>query len=205
VISQAPFWNQKYERSTFVYGKHPNAFLTEVAPGAISPAGHVLSLGEGEGRNAVWMARQGWQVTAVDYSSRALEKLQQYATESDLNIETHCRDVVDFDFGRDLWDAIVILHIHLLPAERRSVHRRAAQALRPRGVIVLEALRPEQLDQPTGGPESSLCLYTPDDLWEDFRALDIELIRAEDRYIEAGEHRGMTSVVSLLARRPGLS
>ncbi|MFP4596711.1 MAG: class I SAM-dependent methyltransferase [Persicimonas sp.] len=200
--TDARYWRDKYDRPDFVYGRHPNQFLAEHASEVIPHRGHVLSLGEGEGRNAVWLARHGWRVSAVDHAADALAKLRRHAAGAGVHVETFCEDVVDFDCGTARWDAIVILHMHLSPRPRRRTHRRAAAALRPGGFILLEALRPEQLAQPSSGPESSELLYTQTELCADFAALQIKLLREDDRYIDAGEHRGMTSVISLIGRKP---
>lgn len=196
------YWERKYSGDDFVYGRAPNLFLVEHAFDFIRPGGRALSLGEGEGRNAVWMAKQGWEVTAVDYSRAAIGKLERYAREAGVEIEAHCLDVLDFECGRQIWDALVLLHLHLPPKSRRELHRRAYEALRPGGVLILEALRPEQLQRSSSGPDREELLYSVDDLREDFEGMEILLMEEEDRLIEAGEHRGITSVVSLIASRP---
>ena len=195
------YWNQKYQRGEFVYGRRPNQFLVDHAPDVFTPAGQVLSLGEGEGRNAVWMACRGWQVTAVDYSRPALDKLKGHADREGVEIESHCLDVLDFDLGLACWDVVVLLHLHLLRPQRRALHRRIAGALRPGGVLLLEALRVDQLERASGGPESPDLLYTAQELRRDFADLDIRLLAERDRYIAAGEHRGVTSVVGFIGRR----
>ncbi len=199
--TQVGFWNQKYDRSSFIYGRRPNQFLLEVASEAIPAGARVLSLGEGEGRNAVWLARQGYRVTAVDFSKPALEKLERFSAELGVSVDVICSDVVDFDFSDTRWDAVVILHLHLAPEPRRMVHGRVVEALCPGGVVLLEALRPEQMEQPTSGPNSREYLYSVEELRDDFADLEHQTLRSEDRFIKAGEHRGPTSVVSLLARK----
>ena len=197
------YWERKYGAEGFVYGRAPNRFLLEHAGDVLRQGGRVLSLGEGEGRNAVWMASQGWEVTAVDYSRAAIEKLESFAGEVGVEIDALCKDVLEFDCGREAWDALVLLHLHLPPKRRRELHRRAHQALRPGAVLILEALRPEQLQRPSGGPETEELFYTVEDLLKDFEGMEILILEEEDRLIEAGEHRGITSVVSLVARKGG--
>ena len=199
--THAGFWNRKYDRSSFIYGRQPNRFLLEVADKATPDGARVLSLGEGEGRNAVWMARQGYRVTAVDFSMPALEKLERFSAELSVSVDVICSDVLDFDFSDRCWDAVVILHLHLPPESRRILHRRVVDALCCGGVVVLEALRPKQIEQPTSGPDSRQCLYSVGELRDDFADLELQILRSEDRVIEAGEHRGLTSIVSLLARK----
>ncbi len=195
------FWDRKYRTPSFVYGRQPNRFLVDVAPALLGSGARVLSLGEGEGRNAVWMARQGWSVTAVDYSREALAKLDEFARRCGVEIEIHRADAVQFDAGAERWDSVVLLHIHLAPERRRRLHEKVVRALRPGGVLLLEMLRCEQQAQPTGGPERRELLYTADELQRDFGTLHICRLVEEDWSIDAGEHQGMTSVVNLVATK----
>lgn len=198
-----PDWEAKFDRPDFVYGHRPNVFLCRFASGVLPREARVLSLAEGEGRNAVWLARRGHEVCAVDRSEAALAKLGRYAAVAGVEVDRKRHDVVEFRPGEAMWSGIVILHLHLPPSERRVVHRRAARALEPGGVLLLEALRPEQLHQPTDGPSDPSLLYTHEELRRDFASLEIKRLSEEDRVIHAGQHEGMTSVVNLIARRPG--
>lgn len=197
----AEFWNHKYAGPDYVYGTQPNHFLKTRAPRLFSRGMKILSLGEGEGRNAVWLARRGCQMTAVDCSARALEKLRRFAARMDVDIATRCTDVVDFDLGSERWDAVIILHLHLAPRTRRTIHRRVVRALRPGGFVLLEALRPKQRTREKSPAELPEHLYSPKALRRDFRTLHLQHLSVEDRYVEAGEHRGMTSVVNLVGQK----
>ncbi|QDG52397.1 class I SAM-dependent methyltransferase [Persicimonas caeni] len=196
-------WNAKYDCRGLLYGHQPNSFLAEHAASLIPRQATILSLGEGEGRNAVWLGRHGWKVCAVDVSAHALAKLHRLAAEAGVDIETRRADVSAFDAGCATYGAVIILHMHLPPEARRQAHRRAINALAPGGVLLLEALRPEQLEQPSSGPTAVECLYTADELAEDFAPLQIKYLGTEDRDIRAGQHQGITSVVSLIGRKPG--
>jgi SAM-dependent methyltransferase len=140
---------------------------------------------------------------AVDIASHALAKLAHLAAEAGVEVDTRQADASNFDMGPSRFDAAILLHMHLPADARRQAHRRAVHALAPGGVLLLEALRPEQLDQPSSGPSAAEYLYTIDQLVEDFAALQIKCVRNEDRWIRAGQHQGMTSVVKLIARKPG--
>lgn len=202
MTTSPPDWDRKFSRDELTYGHRPNAFLRAHAHQVLAHHGSVLSLGEGEGRNGVWLARHGWQVRAVDRSAQALTKLRRWAATAGVHIDTVCDDVARFLPEPAAWDAVVLLHMHLPPTVRRRVHRRAAEALRPGGVLLLEALRPAQLDRATSGPDDPAMLYRAADLRADFEPLQIKLLECEDRHIDAGEHQGLTSVVHLIARRP---
>jgi 2-polyprenyl-3-methyl-5-hydroxy-6-metoxy-1,4-benzoquinol methylase len=201
-------WNAKYDCSGLLYGHQPNVFLAEHAASLFRRSARILSLGEGEGRNAVWLARRGWKIHAVDVSSYALAKLRGLAAEAGVDVETWRGDASSFELsnftaGQTRFDAVILMHMHLPHQARREAHRRAVHALEPGGVLLLEALRPEQLDQPSSGPSTKEYLYTSEQLIEDFAALQIKCMCSEDRLIRAGQHQGMTSVVKLIARKPG--
>jgi SAM-dependent methyltransferase len=166
-------------------------------------AGPVLCLGEGEGRNAVFLAAQGLEVTAVDLSPVALDKAQRLAAERGVRITTAVADLADFGLGEARWGAIVSIWCHLPPWLRTKVHRAAVVALEPGGHFVLEAYTPRQLAFDTGGPRSEDLLYEPQSLRDDLAGL--ELLRCEEleRKVHEGDwHRGRSAVVQVLARKP---
>jgi len=193
------FWNHRYGLPGWAYGTEPNDFLREVAPTLEGP---VLCLGEGEGRNAVFLAQRGLDVTAIDLSPKALEKAQQLASERGVRIKTQEADLADFPLGERQWGAIVSIWCHLPPWLRQRVHREVVRALEPGGRFVLEAYTPEQLAHDTGGPKSLDLLYAPADLREDLQGLVLDQFEARERQVDEGEwHRGRSAVVQVVARR----
>ncbi len=194
------FWNHRYALPGWAYGTEPGDLVREVAPTLKGP---VLCLGEGEGRNAVFLAQQGLAVTAVDLSPVALEKAQRLAAERGVTLTTAVADLADFDLGQARWGAIVSIWVHLPPWLRERVHRAVGRALVPGGHLVLEAYTPRQLAFDTGGPKHAELLFEPEALRADFAGL--ELLRCEEREREVHEgewHRGRSAVVQVLARRP---
>lgn len=194
------FWNHRYGLPGWAYGTEPNDFLREAAPLLEGP---VLCLGEGEGRNAVFLAQRGLAVTAIDLSPKALEKAQQLAAERGARITTQEADLADYDLGDQKWGAIISIWCHLPPWLRERVHRAVATALKPGGRFVLEAYTPAQLAFDTGGPKSADLLYAPKDLRADLAALELERFTEQEREVQEGTwHRGRSAVVQLIARRP---
>ncbi len=191
-------WDQRYAGDDYVYGTAPNEFLAGIADRL--PRGPVLCLGEGEGRNSVFLAGRGLPVTAVDASSVGLEKARRLARSRGVGIETIHADLADFpiEFGR--WAAIVSIFCHVPPTLRADLHRRVVAGLRPGGALVLEAYRPEQLEYRTGGPPSA-------ELMMDLAALRAELdglrfehaIETEREVVEGSLHTGLGAVVQVLA------
>ncbi len=194
-------WDQRYAADDYVYGTLPNDFL--VSRVASLPRGRVLCLGEGEGRNAVWLAQQGFEAHAVDASAVGLEKARRLARERGVPLGTTVADLAAFDAGADAWDAIVSIFCHLPAAARARVHGQVARWLRPGGVFLLEAYTPDQLALKTGGPPSADLMMTLAGLRRELGGLVIEHgVETVRRVMEGRLHTGEGAVVQLVARRP---
>jgi len=194
------FWEQRYSEAAYAYGTEPNDFLAEVA--ARIPGGPVLCLAEGEGRNAVWLAGRGHEVTAVDASPAGLAKAEALAHARGVNIATIAADLASFPIAPGAWSGVVAIFAHLPPPLRRAVHRAAALGLAPGGVFILEAFTPRQLARGTGGPQKPELLYTLEMLGDDLAGLDLEIGREVERaVVEGNYHTGHAAVVQVLARR----
>jgi SAM-dependent methyltransferase len=202
VTSPQEHWDQRYATEDYKYGTVPNDFLRESA-GAIPAGGHVLSVGEGEGRNATFLAALGFDVVALDASAIGLAKAAKLAQQRGVRIATVHADIADYALGRDAWDGIVSIWCHLPPALRAQVHRDLPLALRAGGVLVLEAYTPAQLELKTGGPQSLELLPTLAQLRVELAGLDFELAVEREREVREGTaHRGRSAVVQVLGRRP---
>ncbi|MCY1036067.1 class I SAM-dependent methyltransferase [Corallococcus sp. BB11-1] len=195
-------WDARFSSEAYVYGTQPNDFLVDMAP-RLPPGGRVLSLGEGEGRNSVYLASLGHAVTAVDASRVGLQKSQRLAAERGVFIETIVSDLADFTFAPEAWDAAVAIFCHLPPALRRKVHQSLVRSLRPGGIVLLEAYTPAQLGFRTGGPPVTELLYTAEALREDFAGLELPVLREMTREVREGTlHTGPAAVVQLVGRKP---
>ncbi len=195
-----PDWDARYSEAEYAYGKEPNDFLVEVA-GRI-PAGRVLCLGEGEGRNAVFLAARGFDVTGVDGSPVGLAKAEALARERGVRIATVCADLGAYVVEPGAWSGIVCLWVHLWPELRARVHRACVAGLAPGGAFVLEAYTPRQLELGTGGPKEPERLMTLAALRDDLAGLDLEIARELDRVVREGHyHDGIGAVVQVLGRK----
>ena len=196
----AAFWNNRFAAPHFIYGETPNAFVAEMA--SQIPAGPVLCLAEGEGRNAVHLATLGHRVTAVDQSEAGLAKARRLAAVRGVEIETVLADLGNFIIKPGVWSGIVATFAHLPPAIRRKVHAQAEDGLRPGGVVILEAYTPAQLAFDTGGPKSPELLMTLVGLREELAGLEFVIGREIEREVIEGDgHKGRGAVVQILARR----
>jgi SAM-dependent methyltransferase len=199
-IMDAAFWNNRYAAPGYVYGETPNVFLAEMA--LKIPAGPVLCLAEGEGRNAVHLATLGHRVTAVDQSEAGLAKARRLAASRGVQIETVVADLENFTIEPVFWAGIVATFAHLPPAIRRKVHSQAGVGLRRGGVFILEAYTPAQLAFDTGGPKSLELLMTLASLREELSGLEFPVGREIEREVIEGDgHTGRGAVVQILARR----
>ncbi len=194
-------WNRRFAGESFHYGTKPNAFVVEAA--AHVPAGPVLCLGEGEGRNSVYLAGRGHAVTAMDQSTVGLAKAARLARERQVELSTVVADLSDFVIAPAAWAGIVSIFVHLPPDLRRAVHRRVAAGLAPGGVYLLEAYTPDQVRFRTGGPvDHPELLMTLAALREELSGLDFVIGRELEREVrEGGGHTGRGAVVQVLAQR----
>jgi SAM-dependent methyltransferase len=195
-------WDERYATDEYVYGTQPNDFVRDHVT-SLPPGGRVLCLADGEGRNGVFLAQQGMNVTSVDQSSVGLAKASALAEQRGVSISTAVADLASYDLGTEQWDAIVSVFCHLPPDLRRSVHNRAVHALRPGGVFLLEAYTPQQLEFRTGGPPTVDLLMTSSTLTEELEGLGMLLNHEFTRDIHEGRlHDGPSAVVQVLARKP---
>jgi 2-polyprenyl-3-methyl-5-hydroxy-6-metoxy-1,4-benzoquinol methylase len=194
-------WDGRYSSEDYVYGTAPNDFLVSVADQI--PKGRVLSLAEGEGRNAVYLAGLGHKVLAVDSSAVGLSKAQRLAKERNVDIETWVADLADFAIAAEGWDAIVSIFCHLPSGIRSSVHHKVVAGLRPGGVLVLEAYTPTQLKFKTGGPPTADMMMTLDSLRTELAGLRFIHARELERDVIEGKlHTGRGAVVQVVAVKP---
>lgn len=194
-------WDERYAGEGFFYGSEPNDFLRAHAK-AISASGRVLCLGEGEGRNAVFLAGLGHSVVALDQSEVGLAKALQLARSRRVSISIQPADLESHQIDPGQWDAIVSIWCHLPSALRSKVHSQVVSGLTPGGVYLLEAYRPEQLSFGTGGPKSADMLPTLNQLRTELTGLAFEHAAELERDVLEGQgHSGRSAVVQVLARK----
>ena len=194
-------WDRRFSADALPYGTEPNAFLA--SQGAQFPAGPVLCLAEGYGRNAIWLAGRGHAVTAVEQSGAGILRGRALADERRVQVAFVHADLGDFDMGSACWSGIVSIFAHLPPALRASVHARVVRALAPGGIFVLEAYAPAQLGFKTGGPRDVELLMSRDALVRELAGLDFAVSHEIEREVLEGPmHTGRAAVVQVVARRP---
>jgi len=170
-------WNERYEATDLVWTAGPNqTFADEV--GGLEP-GTALDLAAGEGRNAIWLATQGWTATAVDFSDVALDKARQLARGREVEIETVVADVTTHAPAAGAYDLVAVIYLHLPADDRRLVHQRAAAAVAPGGTLIVLGHDTTNLTDGHGGPQDAAVLYTPDDVVADLEGTGLTVTKAE--------------------------
>ncbi len=198
------FWNSRYAEPGYAYGTEPNAFLVSQKE-YLKPGGKALAVADGEGRNGVWLAQQGLDVLSVDASEVGLRKMQELAADRGVRIRTEKVELTTWAWPEQKFDIVAAIYIHFPPEVRARMHRRMFEALKPGGILILEAFTPEQLDYKSGGPPVLEMLYSADMLRIDFAGGEILLLEELVTELTEGQyHRGPGAVVRLVLRRPGM-
>jgi len=194
------FWNARFGADPTVYGKGPNVFFAQQLA-ALKP-GRILLPGDGEGRNAVHAASEGWSVRSFDASSVGVEKAKAMAAERGVAIAAEVGDCHDWEPGEHV-DAVGLCYLHLPPALRAEFHPRVADWLKPGGTLIVEGFGPGQLAFTSGGPKALDMLFTTAMLEVDFAGLDVVLSVTEEVVLDEGPyHQGQAEVTRFVARKP---
>lgn len=192
-------WNQRYRSDEFAYGTEPNSFLKENAELLTGP---ILSLAEGEGRNAVFLASLGLEVLGVDASEVGLAKAQKLAASKGVSISTEVADLATYEPTVNYFGSVVSVFAHLPSGVRRRLYPLVEQSLKPGGIILLESYSKSQLSRNTGGPKDPDMLLTAEDIEKEFPNCDVVLCQETEREVVEGEfHTGLASVVQFIARK----
>lgn len=196
------FWNERFGGEDYFYGVKPNAFLASQAA-LLKPGWSALCVADGEGRNGVWLAEQGLEVLAIDFSEKALQKSARLAASRGVSLQTELTDVHARQWEENRFDLIVAIFIQFASsAERQALHHSIVQALKPGGLLLLQGYTPKQLEFGTGGPSNIDNLYTAEDLRQDFAGMKILHLCEHESPIEEGSgHSGMSALVDLVARK----
>jgi hypothetical protein len=193
-------WNERYSQEEYVYGEEPNVFIAEQLNKLQN--GIIILPCEGEGRNAVHAASQGWIVNAFDSSDAGKIKALQLAGKMGVSIEYEIADAVSADYRESSADAVAFIYAHFPPAIRKQIHQKAISWLKPGGKIIIEAFNPAQLQNSSGGPKDISMLYTEEIINEDFHGLDIELIETLQTTLQEGKyHQGKADIIRFVGSK----
>ena len=195
------FWDQRYKSDDYLYGKEPNEFFRTFIDSL--PPGKILLAGAGEGRNAVYAADAGWEVDAFDISPIAREKALRFAEEKGVELRYSLQDARNFKCEKDYYDVVAILFMPLPLEDRQAFHQRIIECLKPNGGnLYLLAFTKEAHNLETSGLPDSSLFYTPQELANDFKELQIDLLQKEEtEFREGNGHVGKATIVKMMAIR----
>ncbi|MBM4175702.1 MAG: methyltransferase domain-containing protein [Ignavibacteria bacterium] len=196
-------WDERFSSEEYVYGKEPNQFLKSTYEN--NPAhfqNPILLLGDGEGRNGVYLASEQFDVTSLDFSEKALAKVRLLAEENNVTLKTILSNINEYEFKNDFWGTTISIYFHLDSFSRKKLHQNVKSSLKSNGIFLLEAYSPRQLQFESGGPKNIDLLYTVEELKNDFNDFEIiQLDEVETILNEGILHQGKASVVRFLGRK----
>lgn len=187
------FWNNRYEGEEAVYGKGPNAYfadsLLKLAPGRI------LLPCDGEGRNAVFAAKNGWEVHSFDFSNSGVHKAKKWAAESGVVIDAQVADAFEYEASIE-FDVVALIYAHMPADLRNAFHHRAVSWLRTGGTLILEGFNPSQHAFSSGGPKDATMLFDAATIAKDFDALQtLHLEEITTELHEGPYHQGQAALL----------
>ncbi len=196
-------WNDRYAQPGYLFGTEPAQFLLD-HKAYLKPGLTALAVADGEGRNAVYMATQGVQVTAMDSADVAVEKARALALAAGVEVDFNVADIAKWDWAAKPYDLVAGVFIQFTGPEGRAAQFAGMkQAVKPGGHILLHGYTPKQLEFGTGGPRAVENLYTEAMLREAFSDFEIVSLHAYEREINEGAgHSGMSALIDMVARKP---
>ena len=199
--SVSDMWDERYANKDFVYGMAPNELFKEQL--LKLETGKLLLPAEGEGRNAVFAACQLWKVSAFDQSTQGRIKALDLAKQNNVQISYEIAGFEDFASEEESFDCIALIYAHVSEKSRKHYHRLILKYLKPGGVLILEGFSKKQLGKASGGPRKVEMLFSKENIFDDFSALNT--IKVEDLDIELNEgeyHQGTASVIRYVGKKP---
>ncbi len=205
-MSQNPdldHWEARFASADYRFGKEPNEFLVRCKP-LLPRTGKALAVADGEGRNGVWLAMQGLDVTSTDFSPSAQAKGRKLAAENNVTVTFIEADAHEWPYPEETFDVVAEIFTQFsTPEKRPKKWAGMRRALKRGGLLILQGYTPKQLDYATGGPKNVAQLYTRDLLERAFGDYDDVRIVEEERELQEGPgHSGMSAVIGLTARKP---
>jgi cyclopropane fatty-acyl-phospholipid synthase-like methyltransferase len=198
-MSQQEFWNKKFSKEDYFYGINPNEFLASKI-GLFNKHKKLLCLGEGEGRNAIFFAKDGFEVSAIDASNIGLEKLNKRALDEKLEIKTFCMDLNDWK-AVEKYDVIVASYLHVYNYEREQLFKKIEDSLEKDGYFVAEFFSTKQLNYTSGGPKDEELLYTIEDFENHFKSCKKEINEEIVMLNEGRGHQGEACVIRVVIQK----
>ena len=195
------FWNERYAQKDYAYGIQPNDFLAEMIS-KLPENGKILFPAEGEGRNAVFAAKNRFEVYAFDTSSEGKKKAAKLAKEYDVNMDYQVGVLEELNFEEVSFDGVACIYAHFPKAIRKVMHQQILKLLKPNGIVIFEAFSKEQLQYSSGGPKDIAMLFSEDEVKEEFQGITFDFLKTEIIELNEGAfHQGKGSVVRFIGTK----
>lgn len=203
-VEARKMWDSRFDVKEFIFGESPNEYLSNIAPKYLKPNQNILCVADGEGRNSVWLASQGLNVDAFDFSEIAINKAKGLALRNQVHVNFQVNDCESWNWKNSFYDAVAAIFIQFAsPAEREVLFANMISALKPGGVLILQGYTPKQLEYKTGGPSDINYLYTEILLKELLSGLEIlEMNSYEANMAEGPGHNGISALIGVVAKKP---
>lgn len=195
------FWDTRYQVSEYIYGTAPNEYLAEKLPEAGEDSKILLPF-EGEGRNALFTAKNGWDTYAFDGSVKGKEKALKLCKEYGVEINYEISMLEEFDFRKEFFDIAALIFAHADPNGKKLLIEGTLSSIKPGGYIIMEVFSKNQLGRTSGGPQHPDLLYTVSELHgylSEFKVIELEM--REKMMREGSHHEGISSVINVFARK----
>jgi len=193
------FWDQRYAEEDFAYGQLPNTFFKEKLD--ILHTGSVLLPAEGEGRNAVYALKKGWDVQAFDYSPTAKKKATNFASDKQLTLAYEVTDVLSYSTDKR-YDVLALCYAHFPADIRKEAHQHLLQFLKPNGTVIFEAFAKSQLGNPSGGPKKIDMLFSIDEVKNEFEGIVFNHLIETNVVLNEGKyHKGDASIIRFTGKK----
>lgn len=199
------FWDERYSRKEFIYGEDPNEYLKEKLKNV--PTGKALFPAEGEGRNAVFAARLGWEVSAFDQSEEGKKKAALLAQMKGVEIDYTISDLENISYQEESFDALILIYAHFRADTRKTYHQKLASYLKKGGLLIIEGFSRQQVENQkqnphAGGPKDRAMLYDLDEIVNDFDGFEFtEAYESETELNEGNHHTGQAAVIRIFATK----
>jgi ubiquinone/menaquinone biosynthesis C-methylase UbiE len=195
------FWNERYVQKDYAYGIQPNDFLVE-SISKLPENGKILFPAEGEGRNAVFAAKNRFEVYAFDTSSEGKKKAAKLAKEYDVNMDYQVGVLEELNFEEVSFDGVACIYAHFPKAIRKVMHQQILKLLKPNGIVIFEAFSKEQIQYSSGGPKDIAMLFSEDEVKEEFQGITFDFLKTEIIELNEGAfHQGKGSVVRFIGTK----
>ena len=201
-MSASEFWNERYQVSDYIFGIEPNDFIKDVTPAA-KEGQRAYAPADGEGRNGVYLASIGYDVTSIDVANLAVDKAIALAKNKGVAINAMIGDAINTGFDDAAFDVIIVCFMHFMPDDHDRFMEENKRLLKPGGIFIMEGYTIDQIPLKSGGPKNPDMMMSADKLANSFDGYELAILREQRRMLDEGpRHQGEAATVQIMAIKP---